>query len=166
MEFCIDKAKSFLARSAISGEIVVADNGSNDGSQQLAVSMGARVVPVPVRGYGAALMGGIEAARGRYVIMGDADDSYDFANLDLFVQELRAGEDVVMGNRFLGGIERGAMPWLHKHLGNPVLSFLGRLFYGTPVGDFHCGLRGFRVDAVRKLGLLTTGMEFASEMLI
>lgn len=163
---CIHKAQSFLARSGIKGEIIVADNGSSDGSQEIAAGMGAKVVPVAVKGYGAALIGGIEAAQGRYVVMGDADDSYDFANLGPFVEQLRSGADIVMGNRFAGGIEAGAMPFLHKYLGNPVLSFLGRLFFSIPVGDFHCGLRAFRTDAARALGLNSTGMEFASEMVV
>ena len=163
---CIRKAQSFLDRSKISGEIVIADNGSSDGSQAIAAAEGARVVPIPVRGYGAALAGGIDAARGKYVIMGDADDSYDFANLDAFVASLRAGNQLVMGNRFAGGIAPGAMPPLHKYLGNPVLSFVGRLFFQTPIRDFHCGLRGFDRDAIRALNLRTTGMEFASEMVV
>src|SRR5262245_6613547 len=163
---CIQKANAFLVCSGISGEIVVADNGSTDGSQEIAARLGARVVPVPRKGYGAALMGGIEAARGRYIVMGDADDSYDFANLGPLIEGLRNGADIVMGNRFAGGIAPGAMPLLHKYLGNPVLSFLGRLFFGIAVRDFHCGLRAFRADAVRALGLTTTGMEFASEMVV
>jgi len=163
---CIRKARGFLERSGIAGEVLIADNGSTDGSQQIATTEGARVVPIPQRGYGAALMGGIEAAAGRYVIMGDADDSYDFANLDHFVACLRAGDQLVMGNRFKGGIAPGAMPWHHKYIGNPVLSFLGRLFFKTVPSDFHCGLRGFDRDAIRALHLRTTGMEFASEMLV
>lgn len=163
---CIAKARDFLERSGVSGEILVADNGSTDGSREIARAEGARVVPVTARGYGAALLGGIEAARGRYVIMGDADDSYDFARLEAFVGELREGADLVMGNRFKGGIEPGAMPFLHRWLGNPVLSGLGRLFFKIPVGDFHSGLRGFRRDRIRELGLSTLGMEFASEMVV
>jgi glycosyltransferase involved in cell wall biosynthesis len=163
---CIAKARAFLTDFGIGGEVVVADNGSTDGSQEIARRLGARVVPVARTGYGAALMGGIEAARGRYIVMGDADDSYDFARLAPFVEALRDGADVVMGNRFAGGIAPGAMPFLHRYLGNPVLSFLGRLFFGIPVRDFHCGLRAFRADAVRALGLSTTGMEFASEMVV
>jgi glycosyltransferase involved in cell wall biosynthesis len=166
LETCVRKAASFLARAGLSGEVIVADNGSTDGSREIAAKAGARVIPVPVRGYGAALMGGIEAARGRYVIMGDADDSYDLEHLDAFVEKLRAGADLVMGNRFQGGIAPGAMPPLHKYLGNPVLSFLGRLFFPIRVGDFHCGLRGFSREAVRKLGLRAPGMEFASEMVV
>lgn len=163
---CIGKAKAFLERTAIAGEILVADNGSTDGSQRIARELGARVVDVPTRGYGAALMGGIAAARGRFVIMGDADDSYDFSNLDAFVEKLRQGHDLVMGNRFAGGIEPGAMPNLHRYLGNPVLTGLGRLFFRSECGDFHCGLRGFAKDAVLRLNLETTGMEFASEMVV
>jgi glycosyltransferase involved in cell wall biosynthesis len=163
---CVRKAKSFLEANAVAGEVVVADNGSTDGSRQIAADLGARVVEVAERGYGAALLGGIEEARGRYIVMGDADDSYDFASLGPFVEKLRNGADIVMGNRFAGAIAPGAMPFLHKHLGNPVLSFLGRLFFRIPVGDFHCGLRAFRADAVRALGLRSTGMEFASEMVV
>jgi glycosyltransferase involved in cell wall biosynthesis len=163
---CIAKARGYLQRSGVSGEVLIADNGSTDGSQKIATDNGARVVAVPVKGYGAALAAGIEAARGRYVIMGDADDSYDFANLDPFVASLRAGNQLVMGNRFKGGIAPGAMPWHHKYIGNPVLSFAGRLFFGSKASDFHCGLRGFERQAILDLGLRTTGMEFASEMLV
>ena len=163
---CIGKARDYLARSGVAGEVVIADNGSTDGSQAIAEAHGALVVNVEQRGYGAALAGGIAAARGRFVIMGDADDSYDFANLDNFVHELRDGADLVMGNRFAGGIAPGAMPWHHRYIGNPVLSFLGRLFFKTPIRDFHCGLRGFRRDAITALNLRTTGMEFASEMVV
>lgn len=163
---CVRKAVAFLADNGIDGEVVVADNGSTDGSRQLAADAGARVVPIPERGYGNALMGGIIAAHGEYVIMGDADDSYDFTNLMPFIIELRKGYDLVMGNRFKGGIAPGAMPPLHKYLGNPVLSFVGRLFFRSAVGDFHCGLRGFRRDSAIALGLQATGMEFASEMVV
>jgi len=163
---CVRKAIGFLAANDISGEVLVADNGSTDGSQQLATDAGARVVPISEKGYGNALMGGIVAARGKYVIMGDADDSYDFTNLMPFVNELRQGADLVMGNRFAGGIEPGAMPPLHKYLGNPVLSFVGRLFFRSEIGDFHCGLRGFSRDAMMALNLQATGMEFASEMVV
>ena len=163
---CVRKAMGFLAESGIDGEVVVADNGSTDGSQRLAAGAGARVVAIKDKGYGNALMGGIAAARGKYVIMGDADDSYDFTNLMPFVTELRKGYDLVMGNRFKGGIEPGAMPKLHKYLGNPVLSFIGRLFFPSAIGDFHCGLRGFSKEAALALGLQATGMEFASEMVV
>ena len=163
---CVRKAIGFLSASGISGEVLVADNGSTDGSQALAEAEGARVVPIRDKGYGNALMGGIVAARGTYVIMGDADDSYDFTNLMPFVTELRKGADLVMGNRFAGGIAPGAMPPLHKYLGNPVLSFIGRLFFRSKIGDFHCGLRGFNRDSVMALGLQATGMEFASEMVV
>jgi glycosyltransferase involved in cell wall biosynthesis len=163
---CIDAARSFLARANIDGEVLVADNGSTDGSIPVAEQHNARVVHAPVKGYGAALMHGIRAARGTYVIMGDSDGSYDFARLEPYVDRLRAGYDLVMGNRFLGGIEHGAMPFLHKYFGNPVLSFLGRLFFKIPVGDFHCGLRGFRRDRLLALGLRARGMEFASEMVV
>ena len=163
---CVWKARRYLSRAGISGEVLVADNGSTDGSQMIAEGLGARLVTVAERGYGAALQGGIAAARGRYVIMGDADDSYDFTALDGFVDKLRGGADLVMGNRFAGGIAKGAMPFLHRYLGNPVLSFIGRLFFGTGARDFHCGLRGFRTDSIRALALKTTGMEFASEMVV
>lgn len=161
---CVRKAMRFLADNGVAGEVVIADNGSTDGSQAIAAEEGARVVAVERRGYGNALMGGIEAARGRYVIMGDADDSYDFLALGPFLEKLREGYDLVMGNRFRGGIAPGAMPPLHRYLGNPVLSTAGRLFFRTRIGDFHCGLRGFSRDAYRRLDLQTTGMEFASEM--
>lgn len=163
---CIVKANRFLATSGVVGEVVIADNGSTDGSQDIARNLGARVVDVPRRGYGAALQAGIEASRGRFVAMGDSDDSYDFEGLMPFVLKLRDGFDLVMGNRFQGGIKPGAMPPLHRYLGNPVLSFAGRLFYNAPIGDFHCGLRAFRRDAILALGLRTTGMEFASEMVV
>jgi glycosyltransferase involved in cell wall biosynthesis len=164
VQACVKAASEFLRQSAIDGEVVVADNGSEDGSAQLAQASGARVVNVASRGYGAALMAGINAARGRYVIMGDADCSYDFSRLGAYVERLRAGADLVMGNRFKGGIESGAMPALHRYLGNPVLSFIGRLFFRIPIGDFHCGLRGFSRQSIQRLGLVTPGMEFASEM--
>jgi len=150
----------------IAGEVLIADNGSSDGSQEIATNSGARVVPIPERGYGSALRGGIAAAKGQYIIMGDADDSYDFTNLSPFLEKLRQGYDLVMGNRFQGGIKPGAMPVLHKYLGNPVLTWLGRLFFGSPCGDFHCGLRGFSKQAIEQLNLRTTGMEFASEMVV
>lgn len=163
---CIRKAQGYLLRSGVHGEVLIADNGSTDGSQQIATDLGARVVAVAEKGYGNALLGGIEAAQGTYIIMGDADDSYDFSQLDLFVEQLRAGFELVMGNRFRGGIEPGAMPALHRYLGNPVLSRIGRLFFKSGVGDFHCGLRGFRRSAIRGLRLKTTGMEFASELVV
>lgn len=166
LEACVRKALGFLERSGIQGEVVVADNGSTDGSQALATRLGARVVHVPVRGYGAALHAGSVAAHGRYIIMGDSDDSYDFSSLDAFVERLRAGDDLVMGNRFRGGILPGAMPFKNRYLGNPVLSGMGRLLFGSPVKDFHCGLRGFSKAAFARMDLRTTGMEFASEMVI
>src|SRR5688572_22824919 len=166
LESCIRKAKSYLERSGVVGEILIADNGSTDGSQEIARRLGARVVDVEMRGYGAALFAGASAARGRYVIMGDADDSYDFSNLDAFVDGLRQGNDLVMGNRFMGGIRPGAMPWKNRYIGNPVLTAVGRLFFSCPARDFHCGLRGFSVEAFRRMDLRTTGMEFASEMVI
>lgn len=166
LAICIRKAQAFLKSNNISGEIIVADNGSSDGSQIIAEKNGARVVNVPTRGYGAALMGGIRAARGRYIIMGDADDSYSFSDLAPFVAKLREGFDLVMGNRFKGGIKSGAMPPLHKYFGNPFLTGIGRLFFGSSVGDFQCGLRGFSKSAIERLDLQTTGMEFASEMVV
>jgi glycosyltransferase involved in cell wall biosynthesis len=163
---CIEKARGWLRKHEVAGEVVVADNGSSDGSQEIAARLGARLVHVERRGYGAALTGGIAAARGRFVVMGDADDSYDFSDLMPFLEKLRAGYDLVMGNRFRGGIEPGAMPALHRYFGNPLLSGVGRLFFSSPCDDFHCGLRGFRKDAVLALDLQTIGMEFASEMVV
>ncbi len=163
---CVKKAIDFLQRTGIAGEVVVADNGSTDGSQSLATQHGARVVNVRERGYGSAIMGGVREAKGRYVIMADADDSYDFSALDAFVSCLREGDKLVMGDRFAGGIMPGAMPPLHRYLGNPVLSFIGRLFFRSPIGDFHCGLRGFERAAILKLNLSSPGMEFASEMIV
>lgn len=163
---CVRKAMGYLARSGVAGEVLVADNGSTDGSQAIAEALGARVVPVAERGYGAALIAGVRAARGRYVIMGDSDDSYDFTALDPFMEKLRAGFELVMGNRFRGGIKPGAMPPLHRYLGNPVLSTIGRVFFGSPAGDFHCGLRGFDRAAMLALDLRAPGMEFASEMVV
>ncbi|MER6507856.1 MULTISPECIES: glycosyltransferase [unclassified Nonomuraea] len=166
VEVCVRKALACMEEHGIEGEVLIADNGSTDGSQQLARDAGARVVHVDEKGYGNALMGGIRAARGKYVIMGDADDSYDFTSLLPFVEQLRDGADLVMGNRFKGGIAPGAMPPLHRYLGNPVLSFIGRLFFPSAIGDFHCGLRGFRRDSILRLHLQTGGMEFASEMVV
>jgi glycosyltransferase involved in cell wall biosynthesis len=166
LESCIKKAQSFLDKSGICGEIVIGDNGSRDGSQDIARRLGARVIDVPIRGYGAALHGAILDARGKYCIMGDSDDSYDFSRLELFVEQLRDGADLVMGNRFRGGIVPGAMPWKNRHIGNPVLTGIGRFLFDCPVKDFHCGIRGFRRDAFLRMDLRTTGMEFASEMVI
>lgn len=163
---CVSKARAFLTRNNVLGEVLIADNGSTDGSQTLAMAAGARVVDISARGYGAALIGGIEAANSRFVIMGDADDSYDFQRLEGMLEKLRDGYELVMGNRFAGGIEKGAMPFLHRYLGNPVLSFIGRLFFKAPVGDFHCGLRGFSREAILRLDLNSPGMEFASEMVV
>jgi len=163
---CIEKAHLAIKRGALAAEIIVADNGSTDGSQVIAKELGARVVTVDRKGYGSALIGGINAARGRFVIMGDADDSYDFTAIAPMLEKLRAGSDLVVGNRFAGGIEPGAMPWSHRWVGNPVLSLISRLFFHTPVGDSHCGLRGFRKDAYERMKLRATGMEFASEMVI
>jgi hypothetical protein len=163
---CIQKAQRSLGDLGVDGEVVVADNGSTDGSRDIAAELGARVVPVESPGYGNALAGGIAAAHGDYVIMGDADGTYDFASLGPFVESLRDGSDLVVGNRFLGRIEPGAMPLLHKYLGNPVLSFIGRRLFGTPCGDIYCGLRGFDRRKIRDLDLRAGGMEFAIEMIV
>ncbi|MBF0518272.1 MAG: glycosyltransferase family 2 protein [Nitrospirae bacterium] len=163
---CVKKAMGFIKSSGIAGEVLVADNGSTDGSKEIAISHGATVIDIKERGYGAALMGGIAAANGKYVIMGDCDDSYDFTNLEPFVEKLREGYELVMGNRFKGGIKKGAMPPLHRYFGNPFLSGLGRLFFRSPVKDFQCGLRGFNKESIEKINLQTPGMEFASEMVV
>ncbi len=166
IERCVQKARVYLAREGIDGEVLVADNGSTDGSPSRAAVAGARVVHVSRKGYGAALIGGIEAANGRFIIMGDADDSYDFADLDGFMNHLRWGFKLVVGNRFAGTILPGAMPFLNRYVGNPLLSFIGRSLFSSPVRDFHCGLRGFDRQAILGLGLRATGMEFASEMVV
>jgi glycosyltransferase involved in cell wall biosynthesis len=166
LEVCLRKARKSLDDLGVVGEIVVADNGSTDGSQEIARNCGARVVDVPRRGYGAALAAGFEAAEGTYVLMADADDSYALEDIGGFLESLRAGNELVMGNRFQGGIEKGAMPFLHKYLGNPLLSKIGKVFFRIPVGDFHCGMRAFRRDKILELGLRTSGMEFASEMVV
>ena len=166
IEVCIRKAKQFLSESNIAGEILIADNGSKDKSIEIAKRLGARVEEIVKPGYGAALLGGIQAAKGDYVIMGDSDDSYDFSRLENFMVALRAGNKLVMGNRFKGGIARGAMPFLHRYLGNPVLSFVGQVFFKIKIGDFHCGLRGFHRQSILDLKLQTSGMEFASEMVV
>ena len=163
---CVTKAFAWLQGHATAGEVIVADNGSTDGSQQIAESLGARVVSVALKGYGNALRTGIEAARGNFVIMGDADDSYDFLALEGFVRKLRAGYDLVLGNRFQGGIAPGAMPALHRYFGNPLLTLIGRTLYGSASQDFYCGLRGFRRDAILSLNLNSAGMEFALEMIV
>ena len=166
LAICIKKAQQSLDELKVAGEVVIADNGSTDGSPEIATALGARVIHVAEKGYGSALLGGIKAARGKYIIMGDADDSYDFTNLGPFLEKLREGYDLVMGNRFKGGIAPRAMPPLHKYLGNPVLTGIGRLFFNSPCGDFHCGLRGFSKNAIQQLDLRTTGMEFASETVV
>jgi glycosyltransferase involved in cell wall biosynthesis len=166
LEVCIAKALGFMDKADIDGEVLISDNGSTDGSQEIARAAGARVVATPERGYGAALLNGIAQAQGTYVIMGDADDSYDFSRLSDFVDRLRDGADLVMGNRFAGGIMPGAMPTLHRYLGNPALSAIGRLFFAVGVKDFHCGLRGFRRESIQSLDLHSPGMEFASEMVV
>jgi glycosyltransferase involved in cell wall biosynthesis len=166
---CIAKAQRGIASAGVEGEVVIADNGSTDGSIEIAEKLGARVVRVPVKGYGNALRGGIEAARGRWILMGDADDSYDFSEAARFVGKLREGHDLVMGCRMPAGggtIQPGAMPWKNRWLGNPTLSFLGRLFFRTPIRDFHCGLRALTREAYDRMKLKTTGMEFASEMVM
>jgi Glycosyl transferase family 2 len=166
LKMCIEKAQTYLARSGVDGEVVVADNGSTDGSQEIARAAGARVIEVLERGYGAALYAGIAAARGRYVIMGDSDSTYDFSRLDAFVAKLREGNDLVMGNRFRGGIAPGAMPPLHRYLGNPALTRIARTFFGGNFGDIYCGLRGFKKTAIEELDLRNSGMEFACEMVV
>jgi hypothetical protein len=163
---CTRKARSSLERLGVAGEVVVADNGSTDGSRDIAPAEGARVVDIPRRGYGAALRGGIAAARGRFVLMADADDSYPLDDIGRFLDALHRGADLVVGNRFIGGIEPGAMPFLHRYLGNPLLSLLGRRFFRVPLGDFHCGMRAFRRDRILSLRMQTDGMEFASEMVV
>ena len=166
LALCINKANAWIAHSGIQAEVVIADNGSTDGSQAIAESLGARVIPVQQRGYGSALFHGCMAAKGEWIVMGDSDDSYDFSNLDPFIEKLREGYDLVMGNRFLGGIAPGAMPWKNRYIGNPILTWVGRVLFKCPAKDFHCGLRGFRKDAFLRMDLRTTGMEFASEMVI
>ncbi|HCT59991.1 MAG TPA: dolichol-P-glucose synthetase [Acidobacterium sp.] len=163
---CIGKARDYLERSGVSAEIVIGDNGSTDGSQAIALSLGARVVNVTQRGYGSALYGASLAAQGRYIIMADSDDSYDFSNLDPFISKLREGYDLVMGNRFKGGIKPGAMPWKNRYIGNPILSSIGKALFRCPASDFHCGIRGFSKEAFHRMDLRTTGMEYASEMVI
>ncbi len=163
---CVEEAMGALSESNIRGEVIVADNGSTDGSQAIATRLGARVINVKEKGYGRALQGGIAEAKGKFVLMGDSDGSYDFTHARRFVEKLREGWDIVMGNRFMGGVQRGAMPWKNRYIGNPLLSGMGRLFFRCPVGDFHCGLRAFTKTAYERLELQTGGMEFASEMVI
>jgi glycosyltransferase involved in cell wall biosynthesis len=161
---CVAKARQAIAELGLRGEVIVADNGSTDGSPEAAFRGGARVVSVDERGYGSALRGGVAAAQSEFIIMGDADDSYDFSVLAPFIERLRAGDDLVMGNRFRGGIRAGAMPWLHRYVGNPLLTGILNVFFRTPIGDAHCGLRAFRKVAYQRLDLTSSGMEFASEM--
>lgn len=163
---CVEKSIHFLKSQGIPGEVIVADNGSMDRSVELAQRSGAKVVHIENKGYGSALRGGFEASRGKYILMADADESYDLTNLMPFIEKLREGYDLVMGNRFKGGIKKGAMPWHHRYIGNPILSFIGKLFFKSPANDFHCGLRGFTKDAIMKMNLQTTGMELASEIVI
>jgi glycosyltransferase involved in cell wall biosynthesis len=166
LEICINKAIKSLKENNINGEVLIADNGSTDGSKEIAIKNGARVIDVPTKGYGSALIEGTKQALGKFIIMGDSDDSYDFSNIMPFVDKLREGYDLVMGNRFKGGIEKGAMPWSHKYIGTPVISFIGRLFYKSKIGDFNCGMRGYRKQAILDLDLKCTGMEYASEMIV
>src|SRR5471032_5927 len=163
---CIRHAQSAIAKGGLAAEIIVADNGSSDGSQKIAEDLGARVVDVSRKGYGSALIAGIDAAQGSFIVMGDADDSYDFEAIGPLIDKLREGYDLVVGNRFMGGIEPGAMPWSHRWIGNPLLTFISRVFFHAPVGDTHCGLRAFKKDAYEKMRLRASGMEFASEMVI
>ena len=163
---CITKAKKSLELSDLTGEILIVDNGSSDGSQDIATNLGARVIEVATKGYGAALISGINSTTSEWIIMGDSDDSYALDELDLFIQALKDGNDLVIGNRFKGGIFPGAMPWLHKYIGNPILSALGRRFFKIPIYDFHCGLRAFRTESIKGLNLKSSGMEFASEMIV
>jgi glycosyltransferase involved in cell wall biosynthesis len=166
LPYCLAKAFSFFEKNNINGEVLVVDNGSSDQSSNIAVKHGAIVVRENNKGYGAAIMAGIAKAKGKYIIIGDADDSYDFCDVMSFVELLRQGNDIVIGNRFKGGIQEGAMPFLHRYIGNPLLSFLGRAFFHIRIGDFHCGLRGIKKDSYPQLDLKTTGMEFASEMIV
>ena len=166
IEACIKRAQKLLADNGIDGEILISDNGSIDGSKKIARELGARVIKCPVRGYGAALQNGIEQARGKYILMGDSDDSYHFDEAMPLIEELRKGSDVCIGNRFLGGIQPGAMPFLNKYVGNPILTAVGKIFFRIDAGDFHCGMRAFRRDRILALDLVTTGMEWASEMLV
>lgn len=166
LEICIKKAFKSLEENNINGEVLISDNGSTDGSKEIAKRCGARIIEVETKGYGSALIEGIKAANGKFIIMGDSDDSYDFSNIMPFVEKLREGYELVMGNRYKGGIEKGAMPWSHKYIGTPVISFIGRVFYKTKIRDFNCGIRGLNRKSILKLDLKTTGMEYASEMII
>jgi glycosyltransferase involved in cell wall biosynthesis len=163
---CVRKAITSLRRAGIDGEVIVSDNGSTDGSIEIAEKEGASIIHVADKGYGSALKGGILAASGKYVLMADSDDSYDFSHIDRFLEKLRTGSDLVMGNRFRGGIAKNAMPPLHRYLGNPVLSGIGKIFFHSPCEDFHCGMRAFRKDSFLRMDIRSTGMEFASEMVV
>lgn len=163
---CVSKALQFLRDNGVDGEVLISDNGSSDDSAKIASALGARVVNAPVRGYGSALITGCQEARGEYVIMGDADDSYDFLDLMPFLRKLREGYDLVVGNRFAGGIEKDAMPWMNRYIGNPSLSFIARVLFDSKIKDFHCGLRGYNREKILGLALSTTGMEYASEMIV
>lgn len=163
---CIEKAKKYIENNKVRAEILISDNGSTDRSVEIAKSMGARVCHEERKGYGSALIRGTKEAKGKYIIMGDCDDSYDFLNLHEMLTELRNGTQLVMGNRFKGGIEKGAMPFSHKYIGNPLLSGIGRILYKTDIGDFHCGLRGYDRQSILNLNLQSSGMEYASEMVV
>jgi hypothetical protein len=166
LQACVEKARDGLRAAGVSGEIIVGDNGSTDGSREIALGFGARVVDVKEKGYGSALQGGIAAAAGKWVLIGDSDGSHDFSQIPRFVAALREGVDLVMGNRFRGGITKGAMPWSHRYFGNPALTYIARLFFKAPSGDVYCGLRAFTMEAYRKMDLRSTGMEFAVEMVV
>lgn len=166
LELCIKKAQTFMKRNNINGEVLIADNGSTDSSIEIAKNNNARVINVSKKGYGSALINGIKNAKGKYIIMADSDNTYDLLNLEEFYKLLNDGNDLVIGNRFLGGIEKGAMPLLNKYIGNPLLSFIGKKLYPCGVNDFHCGLRGINKESILKLNLISDGMEFASEMII
>lgn len=163
---CIEKAQRTLKSLAIQGEVVIADNDSTDNSVAIAKRLGARAVHQPLRGYGAAYLTGFAAAQGKFIVMGDADDTYDFTDLERFIIPLRQGYDLVIGNRFKGEMLPGAMPWTRRYIGNPILSGMLRWLFGTSISDSHCGMRSFTMDAYTRMALQKTGMEFASEMVV